>query len=297
MFESYEILDFLEFQNDGKRHFHINRLDEMPEIPAKIKSPHKHLFYEVFLITQGKAHHNIDYREYHIQADSLFFVSQGQLHLWGKSDRSAMKGYRLMFTEEFFLINNIDKNFLFELVFLDNVYFNPCIELTKKDAEPIQTYFNLLFNEYKRLEPNPKVLQSLLFLALTEIQRIATVKNPKVGTNHEVKVYKSFVELLEVNFKNQLSINDYASKLCLSSKQFTRVIRSFTNQSATQIIRNRVTLEAKRLLTCTDLNIMQIGHELGFEDAAYFSRFFKRETKQSPTGFKGLVVEKYMKTS
>jgi AraC-like DNA-binding protein len=42
---------------------------------------------------------------------------------------------------------------------------------------------------------------------------------------------------------------------------------------------------------------MQIGHELGFEDAAYFSRFFKRETKQSPTGFKGLVVEKYMKTS
>jgi hypothetical protein len=55
MFESYEILDFLEFQNDGKRHFHINRLDEMPELPAKIKSPHKHLFYEVFLITQGKA--------------------------------------------------------------------------------------------------------------------------------------------------------------------------------------------------------------------------------------------------
>ncbi len=297
MFESYEIVDFLGLQNDGKQHFHINRLDEMPELPPKIKSPHKHLFYEVFLITQGKANHNIDYKEYHIHAHSLFFVSQGQLHLWGKSDRPTIKGYRLMFTEEFFLMKNIDKNFLFELVFLDNVYFNPCIELTKKDVEPIQTYFHLLFSEYKRSEPNPKVLQSLLFLALTEIQRIATAKNPKVGMNHEIKVYKSFVELLELNFKNHLSINDYASKLCLSSKKFTRVIHSFTNQSATQIIRNRVTLEAKRLLTCTDLNIIQISHDLGFEDAAYFSRFFKRETEQSPTEFKVMISEKYLKTS
>ncbi|MFM8740601.1 MAG: AraC family ligand binding domain-containing protein, partial [Cytophagales bacterium] len=170
MFESYEILDFLEFQNDGKRHFHINRLDEMPELPAKIKSPHKHLFYEVFLITQGKANHNIDYKEYRIRAKSLFFISQGQLHLWSKSDRSAIKGYRLMFTEEFFLIKNSDKNFLFELVFLDNVYFNPCIKLTKKDAEPMRIYFNLLFIEYHRLEPNPKVLQSWLLRALTDIQ-------------------------------------------------------------------------------------------------------------------------------
>lgn len=297
MFESYEITDFLGLGNERKRHFHINRLSEMPELPTKIKSPHKHRFYEVFLITQGNANHNIDYKEYRIRAHCLFFISQGQLHLWSTSDRSTMKGYRLMFTEEFFLIKNSDKNFLFELVFLDNVYFNPCIELTKKDVEPVHTYFNLLFDEYQRLEPNPKVLQSLLFLALTEIQRMAKTKNPKVGTSHEIKVYKNFIELLEANFKNHLSISDYASKLCLSDKQFTRFITRFTSQPATQIIRNRVTLEAKRLLTCTDLNIIQIAHELGFEDTAYFSRFFKRETTQSPTEFKRMVEEKYLKMS
>ena len=296
MFHTYSIADFFGLE-DEKQHFHINRLEEMPVLPSKIKSPHKHLFYEILLLKEGKSIQNVDYQEFDIQSATLFFISQGQLHLWGKTDRTKIKGYRLMFTEDFFLLNHIDKNFLFELVFLDNVYFNPCISVPNERNLPIYSYFDLLFEEYQRQEPNAKVLQSLLFLALTEVQRIATAQNTNKIVNKEISIYKKFIELLEKNFKRHLSINDYAGQLSLSSKQFTRLIQNITNQNVSDVIKNRLVLEAKRLLTCTDLNINQISYELGFEDSAYFARFFRRETQQSPTEFKNLAAEIYRKAS
>jgi len=268
----------------------------MPKLPSHVKSPHKHLFYEVFLMLDGKAIHNIDYQEYQILKGSLFFISQGQLHLWSKSQRASIKGYRLMFTDEFLLVNSIDKNFLFELVFLDNVYFNPCIKLSKIELQSIQVYFNLLFQEYRRPEPNLKVLKYLLFLTLHEIQR-TTKERQHVVMSNDLMVYKTFIELLETHFCSHLPVSEYASRLCLSEKQFARIIRNVTNQSVGEIIRNRTILEAKRILTCTDLNISQVSDQLGFDDVAYFARYFRRETEYSPSEFKNMILKKYPKMS
>ena len=296
MFYSYSIADFFELKHEH-RHFHINRLEAMPILPSRIKSPHKHQFYEVLLIKEGNTIQNVDYQEFNIQSATLFFISQGQLHLWGKTDRSNIRGYRLMFTEDFFLLNHIDKNFLFELVFLDNIYFNPCISVSNEANSTIYKYFDLLFEEYERDDANSKVLQSLLFLTLTEVQRITTHQKSNMVVSKEIGIYKKFLELLEDNFKKHLPIGDYAGKLCLSQKQFTRIIQGITHQSVSDVIKNRIILEAKRLLTCTDMNINQISYELGFEDSAYFARFFRRETQQSPTEFKNITVEMYRKAS
>lgn len=296
MFNTYEIADFFAHESVQNQHFHINRLEEMPLLPTRINSPHKHLFYEVFLILKGKAIHNIDYTEYVICPGSLFFISQGQLHLWSKAHRTGIRGFRLMFTDEFLLVNSIDKNFLFELVFLDNVYFAPNIMLAKSEIERMQIFFNLLFQEYQRPTPNNKVLQHLLFLTLHEIQRTAKEHRP-LAASSELAVYKKFVELLEAHLKMHWPVSAYASRLYLSEKQFSRVIRNVTNQSVSEIIRNRITLEAKRLLTSTDLNINQVSDSLGFDDVAYFARYFKRETAHSPTEFRNLIHKKYPRMS
>lgn len=269
----------------------------MPPLPDKILSPHKHHFYEIFLIKEGSAIHNVDYQEYDINCATLFFISQGQLHLWDKTKRENIKGYRLMFTEDFFLLNHIDKNFLFELVFLDNIYFYPCVSLSQNTTEPIYTYFDLLYNEYQRIDTNPQVIQSLLFLTLTEIQRVSTKQNPGKILSKQLSVYKQFLELLERHLAENLSPNDYADKLCLSPKQLNRIVQSVTNQSIGNVIKNRIILEAKRLLTCTDLNVNQISLKLNFEDSAYFARFFRKETKSSPTEFKAQMAEMYRKRS
>ena len=91
MFNSYHIADFFNLA-DTKLNFHINKLEEMPPLPSKILSPHKHHFYEIFLIKEGVAIQNVDYQEYKINSATLFFISQGQLHLWDKTNREGIKG-------------------------------------------------------------------------------------------------------------------------------------------------------------------------------------------------------------
>jgi AraC family transcriptional regulator, transcriptional activator of pobA len=295
MISSYSIADFLN-SADTELNFHINRLEEMPPLPTHIESPHKHLFYEVVLIKKGNTIQNIDYQVYKISSSAFFFVSQGQLHLWGKDDRETIEGYRLMFTEDFFLSNHIDKSFLFELMFLDNIYFNPCLSLSASAIQPIYTYFDLMFQEYTRSGANPKALQSLLFLALTEIQRVAVPSSTKV-LHKEIMVYKSFLELLETHLTEQLPVSAYADRLCMTPKQLNKSVQIVVNQSVSDVIKHRLVLESKRLLAYSNLNINQTAYALGFADSAYFARFFRKETNISPTEFKTTMADMYRKTA
>jgi AraC family transcriptional regulator, transcriptional activator of pobA len=297
MYNSYSINDFI-VEAKFKTEFHINRLEEMPVLPPEIKSPHKHEFYEVLLIKNGSTLQNVDYQEFKIETATVFFISQGQVHFWGRTNTDQIEGYRLMFTEDFFLQNHIDKNFLFELVFLDNMYFYPSLNLSNtSNLHQIYSYFDLMYEESNRTDANPKALQSLFYLALSEIQRIAAKQVSAKVLNKQISVFKQFIELLEKNYQRHLSINDYADKLCISVKQLNRSLASITNQNASDIIKNRLLLEAKRLLTCTDLNVKQVSFELGFEDPAYFARFFRKEMTQSPLEFKNTSSELYHKRS
>jgi AraC family transcriptional regulator, transcriptional activator of pobA len=292
LFHTYTITDFV---GAAIPHFHINRLEDMPPLPPHIKSPHKHLFYEVLLVQHGTMQHNVDYQEFDIGAHTLFFISQGQLHFWGKTDVGSMSGYRLMFTEDFFLLNHIDKSFLFELVFLDNIYFKPCLSLNETSIKPIHHFFELLHQEYQRTTPNVRVLQSLLYLTLTEIQRVVGPQSPPDTINRGIATYKQFVELMELNLSKHWSVSYYAEQLNISPKQLNKMVQTVSGQSVNAVIQARVLLEAKRYLTCTDLNVNQISEQLGFGDSAYFARFFRKESQQSPTEFRQQLAEMYRK--
>ena len=102
----------------------MNRLEGTPPVSTIIR-PHKHQFYEVFAIKKGIIKQSVDYNEYKIAKNTIFFISQGQLHQWEQKNNSVFEGFRLMFTEEFLLLNQSNKNILFELVYLNNMYYNP----------------------------------------------------------------------------------------------------------------------------------------------------------------------------
>lgn len=285
MFHSYSIADFLNRQ-DGSLSFHINRLEDMPPLPASIKSPHKHLFYEVLLIKSGKTMQNVDYREFSIESATLFFISQGQLHLWGRTHTDLIQGYRLMFTEDFFLGNPIDKNFLFELVYLNNIYFYPCVALEAEQQQQLYAYFDLLYNEYGRETKKTGALQCLLFLCLTEIQRIIETQQIVLPISPNIVLFKKFISLLEQSFMQKRSATDYAEELCVSLRQLNRVVNDVVNSNVSTVIQQRIILEAKRLLSCTNLNIVEIAERLGYEDASYFTRYFKKSTQLTPSEFR-----------
>ena len=72
----------------------------------------------------------------------------------------------------------------------------------------------------------------------------------------------------------------------LSPKRLNEITRKMLGKTITQLIHDRILLEAKRELIFSGRSIKEISYELGFEDPAYFSRFFKKQSGFSPTHFR-----------
>ena len=82
-------------------------------------------------------------------------------------------------------------------------------------------------------------------------------------------------------------VSAYARTLAVSSSHLNAVVRRQLGRSPTDLIQERVALEARRLLLHTDETAARVGYALGFDDPSYFARFFKRRTGKSPTTFRG----------
>lgn len=95
-----------------------------------------------------------------------------------------------------------------------------------------------------------------------------------------------FCTLLEDNFRNGWSVNDYARQVGLSAPQLTRVCRQVLGAPPNDLVRQRRLLEAKRLLEYTRLSMADIAERSGFRDPAYFSRSFKAATGRPPMDYR-----------
>jgi AraC-like DNA-binding protein len=193
-----------------------------------------------------------------------------------------------MFTESFMTQNFIKPNFLFELVYLNNIYFNPL--LTVEPNAKIYTYFELLQQEYEDQNRNTHNLQAMVFLILNEIQKIAIkqIDNQAQSTN-DLSLYKQFLYAVENSFHQNISIDQYAESLCISTRQLSRIVKNITNLTLNQVIQNRRILEAKRLLKYSTYSIGEISFCCGFEDTSYFIRLFKKMENCTPTEFKKVL--------
>ena len=100
-----------------------------------------------------------------------------------------------------------------------------------------------------------------------------------------------FRDILESNYTKFKSVNDYAKLVCISEKRLGIATSKVLGRSPKEIINDRILLEAKRLLVHTNLSIKETGQELGFEDPAYFVRYFKKNTEATPVEFR----ETYLK--
>ena len=92
--------------------------------------------------------------------------------------------------------------------------------------------------------------------------------------------------LVEANYRTQMSISDYARKLCISPERLRVACVRTTASSPLALLNTRRLLEAKRSLLYTNMNVAVIAEACGFADPAYFSRFFAKSTGKSPRDYR-----------
>jgi AraC family transcriptional regulator, transcriptional activator of pobA len=287
-FPVYSIGHFIN-QPDNPTPFEITLFGQMEE--PDVEDPHKHGFYEVIWIDAGQSRQIIDYADYCLLPQSLFFISPGQLHFFVEWEH--LEGGSVLFTEDFFLLNQQNQDKLFELSFLDNFHAHPLLPLSAEGFAEIRQTIDWLIKEKSRPDYSPSIAQSMLHVLLSQIQRNIDSTRTSAYPKHYVITYKKFKRLIDEHFQYNLSVSAYAERLHLTQHHLNRICKQVCGKTAGEMIRSRSLLEAKRMLTFSDLSVSEIAAQLHIFDPSYFARQFRRETGATPAGFRKSMSEKY----
>lgn len=255
---------------------------------------HRHNYYEVLIFNKSGGTHEIDFETIDIKKNSIHFVSPEQIHLL-KRDKNVT-GYLISFTKELYFVNN-PSFFLFDsFPFFDNPNSSSVIselnEIEFQNFSELISKITLEFNEEN--EDKLEVLKSILITFLLLSKRYYLKSSGKL----EVPLLKNemslkFKKLVNSQFKTTRNVTEYASLLNISAGHLSDTLKVELGKTALELINDRVLLEAKRLLYYSHLSMKEISVELNFNDASYFSRFFKEKTNTSPEIFREQIRKKY----
>ena len=257
--------------------------------------PHLHDFYSIFWIESGEAIHATEFVEYSLKADTILFVPPGLKHRM-YIDKSVGGTY-ILFNEEFIQYNRTNHVPLKEYRLFNNSDFKSLITVTPEKHEKLNNITGLIFEELKNTDDySQDIVLNLLHLFLLESRRIFDQQNqaPKEEseTTPDTTIIK-FKQLIEENFAKEKNVSLYAEMLNMNPSCLNELTKRTTGITAGELIRNRVIDETKKLLYFSSMSGKEIAYELGFDDPAYFSRFFKKYTGTTLKEFRDVSRKKY----
>jgi AraC-like DNA-binding protein len=267
--------------------FGISKMEDIyTKRNGRVDEPHRHNYYTVLIVNKAKGQHKIDFNSYELSNKQIYFVAPGQVHQVIEEEQSF--GFAMTFSNQFLIENSIQLSFIESLNLFQNYGQNPPLIPTENQFEAIEGFSNQIFNLFNS-EANMKFLSigAFLKLLLIECNNICSI-NPiesdidSSGDN----LIRLFKKEVENNYKKEHSTTFYANKLFITPDHLNRTFKAKIGKTAKDYIQARIITEAKRLLYFTDLSNKEIGFELGFNEPANFSAFFKKQTQVSPSNFK-----------
>lgn len=249
-----------------------------------VNDAHRHNYYEIFYFSQGSGGHLVDFVEYPIHAPSLHFVAPGQVHRVKRSGDSL--GKVLLFTSEFVDFHSAITDLLYRLPFLRGTNAGPAYPLEGVIHDQVLEVIRNIEREYSRKEEaSLEVIRTYLHLLLLRCRDFYEERmKPEVAVPDSLLA--RFRRLLEQHYKEWHLPNRYAEELNVTPKYLNEVVKKASGFPPGELIRERIMLEAKRLLFNTELSAKEIAYQLNFEDPAYFSRFFRQHAGQSVTEYR-----------
>lgn len=254
---------------------------------------HRHNFYQIFYFEKGGGTMEIDYELIEISDNSIYFISPGQVHLLSHSPQAL--GYVIYFSREFYSLSPVDTLSLLDLPFLNNNASLPYIRLAQNEATEIRQAIAWMYIEYEKLSlrSNLIVWSYLHLILLRAKESYKAIEGEKRSFYKASGIVLKFTKLIEENFKIKHSVQDYISLLNVSTELLNDECKSVLGKNASELISDRIVLEAKRLLIYSELSNKEIAFFLNFNDPSYFSRFFKKKSSMTPKDFRKVQIEKY----
>lgn len=197
-----------------------------------------------------------------------------------------------LFNREFYCISDHDSEVSCNGILFFGTQDIPIISIPSEQHQR----FDLLYEVFREEFTTPDkiqgdMLQMLLKRLIIMCTRLAKEQLiVKALNNDQIEVIRKFNFLVDVHYKTKRKVSDYADLLFKSPKTLSNLFSIYNQKSPQQIILDRLSLEAKRLIHFTDKQNQEIAYELGFNDPAHFSRFFKKMTQMTPSEYRENTV-------
>lgn len=249
-------------------------------------------YYSLIWFTQGGGKVKADFSEYDFTANSLFAFSPYQPFMLCAGNNP--EGIALQFHPDFFCIHRHQAEVACNGVLFNNIYQPPFISVDNKSSST----FKMLMEQMKAEMQNPALAQYELLISYLKIflitaSRLKTEQEPQalkaVADLKEPFILQTLRDAIEKDFKTKHSASDYAKALNISAKALAKITKAHFNKTLTDLIAERIIIEAKRELYLTNKAIKEIAYELGYQDEYYFSRFFKTNADISPQMYRDTV--------
>ncbi|MBS1529028.1 MAG: helix-turn-helix domain-containing protein [Bacteroidetes bacterium] len=281
----YDICKLSDFQQDDML---ISRFGVYLQKHKDLHFPHKHTFYHLVLFTKGGGTHTIDFKKFKVAPCQIYFMIPGQVHSW--DFEGEVDGYVIHFSEDFFRSFLLANDYLVHFPFFSGDIEDAVINIERGLQPKIKALFEDIITESE--SPGRMAADMIRVLLLQIFILLARTKYDQVKEQHSTynfTLLKNFRHLVEKNFAALRLPKDYAQLLYITPNHLNAICNDVLGVPAGEIIRNRVLLEAKRLLINHDLNISEIAYRLNFNDNSYFTRFFKK--------YAGLLPEEFRKNN
>lgn len=258
-------------------------LTEEEFIPSK---PHRHTYYQILFVENGAGIHKVDFNESEIKAPVLYFLAPGQVHDL-VFERKKTEGYMINFDGAFLDHYLSQPNSLNSYPFFGIAKSVDAYYINQNKTDDLKNLFRKINRLYETKE---KFYEELIRLSILELFYIVMSCNEEntesISINNSKNIVYRFEKLIEEHYPKEHYPKFYADKLAITANYLNYVCKNISGKKAGEIIRDRIILEAKRLLVNSELSISQIAFQLGFDDNSYFTKFFKMFSGQSPSDFR-----------
>lgn len=268
----------------SKLHFEIQDAESYCEKNAHhCFKAHRHSFYQLLWFKEPGTHF-VDYEVVSHPGNTLFFLHKAQVHYF--CPVSANKGTLFHFND-LFLQQQPSATDSWIQYRLFNEVGKPYVVLPEKEVNTMEQLCRLLKQELEERDYNYRVQAYHLFQTL--LLKIERLKQQQTSTieklDHNFEKAMEFKKLVEQHLQESFSITYYASQLGMSTKKLTALSSQYLLKTPSTWIHERKVLEAKRLLCNLKISIKEVGFSLGFEQATYFTKYFKKHTGYTPKEF------------
>jgi AraC family transcriptional activator of pobA len=257
--------------------------------PYDAASPHRHNYFEILFFREGGGLHEIDFSSFPIGAMSLHFVSPEQVHLLRREP--SVTGYVLSFTRDLFFTGS-EPGFIDSMPFFDNPSYRPVVSLPGAEND-VAALFEKIRREFDSGNNDKNELLKLYLSTLLVTARRLYVPESTGNNSPRSELTRRFKKLVDQHFMQHKGVSEYAAMLNITAGHLNDTVQKDTGKTASEVIHERVILEAKRFLYHSPKSVKEIAFEMNYDDPSHFSRFFKSYADLTPEQFRKQIREKY----